>query len=66
MTAQLTNELKSKLTDAINAKKSTEELISLSNSYADQSNELNKAFATWQLQHRNDVVAPAPGPAPRA
>ena len=65
-TAALTNELKAKLTDAINANKSTEELITLSNSYADQSNELNKAYAAWQLQHRADVVAMAPAPAPRA
>ena len=63
-TAQLTNELKTKLTDAINAKKSTEELITLSNSYADQSNELNKAYSAWQLQHRADVVAAAPAPGP--
>jgi hypothetical protein len=63
-TAQLTNELKAKLTDAINSKKSTEELITLSNSYADQSNELNKAYSAWQLQHRADVVAAAPGPSP--
>jgi hypothetical protein len=63
-TAQLTNELKTKLTEAIQGNKSTEELINLSNSYADQSNDLNKAYSAWQLQHRNDVVAPAPGPAP--
>jgi hypothetical protein len=61
-TAQLTNELKSKLTEAIQGNKSTEELINLSNSYADQSNELNKAYSAWQLQHRNDVVASAPAP----
>lgn len=64
--AQLTTELKTKLTAAIQAKKSTEELITLSNSYADQSNELNKAYSAWQLQHRADVVAMAPAPAPRA
>jgi hypothetical protein len=63
-TAALTNELKAKLTEAINSKKSTEELITLSNSYADQSNELNKAYSAWQLQHRADVAAMAPGPSP--
>ena len=65
-TATLSAELKAKLTEAMNSQKSTEELITLSNSYADQSNELNKAYAAWQLQHRADVVAMAPAPAPRA
>jgi hypothetical protein len=64
-TAALTNELKAKLTDAINAQKSTEELITISNSYADQSNALNKAYSEWQLRHRTDVVAASPAPAPR-
>lgn len=76
-TAALTNELKAKLTDAMNAKKSTEELITISNSYADQSNALNKAYSEWQLRHMPTVTpvasapgpsvqAPGPSPAPRA
>ena len=60
-TAALTNE---KLTDAINANKSTEELITLSNSYADQSNELNKAYSAWQLKNRPTVMPVASAPSP--
>ena len=63
-TAALTNELKAKLTDAINANKSTEELITLSNSYADQSNELNKAYSAWQLKNRPTVMPVASAPSP--
>ena len=50
--AQVAAELASKLAEAISAGKTTQELIDISNSYSDQTNDLTKAFSAWQLHNR--------------
>lgn len=58
------NELKTALAAAISQNKSDNEIIAISNLYADQLNELNKSHSAWTITHRSQLVAP-PAPAPK-
>jgi hypothetical protein len=66
-TAQIVDELKTKLTEAMQAGKSNEELISISDKYSGYSCDLNKAFSRFQIENMDKLMpaAPVPAPAPK-
>lgn len=67
-TSEIVNELKVKMTDAIAAKKSKDELFAISDQYSQYSCELTKAYQRFQIELMpapGSVPAPAPGPAPK-
>lgn len=57
-TIAIAGELSKKLTDAMNANVSTEELINITWSYADISNQLNKDYAAYKLRNRPKTPTP--------
>ena len=57
-TTAIAGELSKKLTDAMSANVSTEELINITWSYADTSNQLNKDYAAYKLRNRPKTPAP--------
>jgi len=63
-TAEIVQELKTKLTDAMQAGKSTQELIAISDQYSVYSCDLNKAFSRFQIENMDKLVAQSPAPAP--
>jgi ABC-type glutathione transport system ATPase component len=63
-TAEIVQELKTKLTDAMQAGKSTEELIAISDTYSGYSCDLNKAFSRFQIENMDNLMAQSPAPAP--
>ena len=56
----LASELSTALSNAIQAKKTTQELINIAWQYADMSNQLNKDFAAYKI--RQIPASPAPAP----
>ena len=62
-TAQIVQELKQKLTDAMLAGNSKDQLIAISDTYSGYSCELNKAFSRFQINNMNMNSFKAPSPA---
>lgn len=62
-TAQIVQELKQKLTDAMLAGNTKEQLIAISDTYSGYSCELNKAFSRFQINNMDMNTLKAPSPA---
>jgi hypothetical protein len=62
-TQQIATELQQALRDGITQGKTKDELVTISNTYNDQSCALTKAYAEWNIRN---VSASAPGPSPAA
>lgn len=67
-TAQIVQELKQKLSDAIAAGNTKNQLIEISDKYSDYSCALNKSFSRFQLNNMDKIMSssPVPGPSPKA
>jgi hypothetical protein len=72
-TSEIVNELKVKMTDAIAAKKTKEDLIAISDEYSQYSCDLTKAYQRFQIELMpppgsvpapGPAMTPGPGPAP--
>jgi hypothetical protein len=62
-TAQIVQELKQKLTDAMMAGNTKEQLIEISDTYSGYSCDLNKAFSRFQINNMDMNALKAPSPA---
>jgi hypothetical protein len=64
-TAEIANELAAKLTSGISSNNaSTQELINITWSYADISNQLNKDYAAYKLRNRSKTPGGSTAPVP--
>jgi len=61
-TAKIVQELKQKLTEAIAAKNTPDQLVAISDQYSQYSCDLNKAFSRFQIKNMGAVMAAAPAP----